>query len=289
MYRLENDFIAVTVAPHGAELHSLTSGGHEYLWQGDPNYWGRRSPILFPIVGKLKNGSYQYHNHTYKLPQHGFARDQHFRLIEHSENELQFSLEDSGESGEHYPFAFILNIHYTLHGDTLRITWHVHNPSAQELLFSIGAHPAFNLPLIADENFEDHSITLEGTEISQLGWRDGLLDPTPHAAETHIPLHYNLFAHDALIYHTPNPTSVILRGKASAPCIAVHYRDLPYLGLWTPADKQAPFICIEPWAGVMDCAEHDGQLENKLGIQHLAPHADWRRYYDIQIQGASQA
>ena len=288
MYRLENEHLAVTIAPHGGELQSLIHREREYLWQGDARYWGRRAPVLFPIVGKLKDGRYHYHGHEYTLPQHGFARDQDFHLIEHDEHSLTYRLEDSGESGEHYPFAFILDLSYTLRGDTLRVGWHVHNPGEQELLFSIGGHPAFNLPLADGDQFSDHIITLDSPGIAQLGWQDGLLDPAPRAADTAFALNYEQFANDALIYHTPGATRITLRGKTPAPVLTVSYSELPYLGLWTPAGKEAPFLCIEPWAGVMDSATHDGDLETKLGIQRLAAHADWQRHYDIRIHDEAQ-
>ena len=132
-------------------------------------------------------------------------------------------------------------------------------------------------------------ITLDSPGIARLGWQDGLLDPTPRPAETAFALDYAQFANDALIYHTPGATRITLRGKTPAPVLTVSYDDLPYLGLWTPADKQAPFLCIEPWAGVMDSASHDGNLENKLGIQRLAAHADWQRHYDIRIHDEAQS
>ena len=288
MYRLENEHLAATIAPHGGELQSLIHREREYLWQGDARYWVRRAPVLFPIVGKLKNGRYHYHGHEYTLPQHGFARDQDFHLVEHDEHHLTYRLEDSGESGEHYPFAFIFDLSYTLRGDTLRVGWHVHNPAEQELLFSIGGHPAFNLPLADGDRFSDHTITLDSPGIAQLGWQDGLLDPAPRPADTSFALDYAQFADDALIYHTPGATRITLRGKTPAPVLTVSYSELPYLGLWTPAGKEAPFLCIEPWAGVMDSATHDGNLESKLGIQRLAPHADWQRHYDIRIHDEAQ-
>ena len=289
MYRLENEHLAVTIAPQGGELQSLIHREREYLWQGDARYWARRAPVLFPIVGKLKDGRYHYHGHDYRLPQHGFARDQDFHLVEHDEHSLTYRLEDSGESGENYPFAFVLDLSYTLRGDTLRVGWQVHNPADQELLFSIGGHPAFNLPLADGDSFADHIITLDGPGIAQLGWQDGLLDPTPRPAETAFALDYAQFANDALIYHTPGATRITLRGKTPAPVLTVSYSELPYLGLWTPAGKEAPFLCIEPWAGVMDPATHDGDLETKLGIQRLAAHADWQRHYDIRIHDEEQS
>lgn len=285
MYRLENEHLAITVSNHGAELQSLISGGREYLWQGDARYWKRRAPILFPIVGKLKNGEYRYRGHSYTLPQHGFARDRDFSLLDHDEHHISFRLEDDGESAEHYPFAFTLDLSYTLLGDTLRVGWQVHNPAEQEdLLFSIGGHPAFALPLTDGETFADHHIQIESANFSRLGWRDGLLDPTPHPGERHLALDYAAFANDALIYHTPAATTIRLHGTRPTPALNISYPDLPYLGIWTSADKEAPFICIEPWAGVMDCADYDGELEHKLGIIRLAPQSNWQRHYDIQIQ-----
>ena len=133
MYRLENDHLAITVSSHGAELQSLVSREREYLWQGDARYWKRRAPILFPIVGKLKNGEYHYRGRSYTLPQHGFARDRDFSLLNHDEHHISFRLEDDGESAEHYPFAFTLDLSYTLLGDTLRVGWQVHTDRRRNL------------------------------------------------------------------------------------------------------------------------------------------------------------
>ena len=152
-YTLENEWLTIQVEEHGAELKSMKDKeNREYLWCGDPDYWGRTSPVLFPIVGSLKKKEYRYQDKTYTMGQHGFARDMDFTLSERTEDTLWFSLSSNEETMEKYPFEFLLEIGYQLVKNSVKVMWRVQNTGKDTMHFSIGAHPAFNCPLGQDES-----------------------------------------------------------------------------------------------------------------------------------------
>ena len=147
MVELKNEQLSIIVSEKGAELQSIKdASGKEYLWQGDPTYWPRRSPILFPIVCSVNDETYSVDGKTYHLPRHGFARDATFKLIAQSERKATFALESSEETKKVYPYDFTLSISYVLDENRIGVIWHVHNTDTQEIHFQIGGHPAFNIP-----------------------------------------------------------------------------------------------------------------------------------------------
>ncbi|MDQ3290846.1 MAG: aldose 1-epimerase family protein, partial [Bacteroidota bacterium] len=145
MHTLQNDTFQIGVQEHGAELCSFknTQTNLEYIWQADPAIWARHAPVLFPIVGKLKDNQYTYKGKSYTLPQHGFARDHAFTLESKTENSLTFLLQQSEASLNNYPFDFRLFISYRLEENALTVAYRVENPSDKNLYFSLGAHPGF--------------------------------------------------------------------------------------------------------------------------------------------------
>ena len=146
MQTLQNEILTVEISEHGAELQSIRNASAEYLWQGDPAYWGRRSPVLFPIVGSVWEKRYRVAGQEFELGQHGFARDMDFVLVSQTENEVRYRLESSEETLAKYPYPFVLEIAYKLHGNKVDVIWDVVNPSSEKIYFQIGAHPAFNYP-----------------------------------------------------------------------------------------------------------------------------------------------
>lgn len=145
---LSNNLLTIQVSPHGAELSSIVANatGKEFLWQADPAFWKRHSPVLFPIVGSVWNNEYRHNGKTYKLSQHGFARDREFELIKETDTELRFRLQENEETLQIYPFPFCLEIGYKLAGNQIEVLWYVKNTGNEELHFQIGAHPAFYFP-----------------------------------------------------------------------------------------------------------------------------------------------
>lgn len=292
-YSLENAQCRVQINSHGAELASLQRrdlGDLEYLWQADPAQWGRHAPLLFPIVGKLPEDTYLVDEKVYKLPQHGFARDQEFTLIHEEATRLTFQLMASEVSRAVFPFEFDLRVRYELRGTTLTVGWHVRNPAAapHALLFSIGAHPAFRCPLLPGEQFEeyffefDHPVQLQ-RQLLQGGLRSGDTQPVPlTAGGTELPLTGALFADDALVFSHYDFTRLTLRSRQSARAVRVSFAGFPYLGLWTKS-AQAGFVCIEPWQGVASPVGAPGELAAKEGITTLAPSQEFRAAYTIEV------
>ncbi|MDU0369259.1 aldose 1-epimerase family protein [Hymenobacter endophyticus] len=290
LYTLENELCRVAVDTHGAELHSFVRkdfNNLEYIWPADAAYWNRHAPVLFPLVGRLPQDSYEHAGYTYTLSQHGFARDQEFQLLYQGPAELTFELRDTAESRQKYPFAFILRISYRLAGPMLTIGWEVENPGTGELLFSIGAHPAFRCPLLPDESFEDydfvfdHPVTLQ-RHLLDGGLLTGQTEPVLKQQAT-LPLSYALFAQDALVFKHFDFTHLTLRSRRSGRAVRVRFDGFPYLGLWTKGPG-APFVCIEPWQGIASATTGSRALTNKEGILSLEPGQQFSTSHSITVE-----
>ncbi|KAA9338561.1 aldose 1-epimerase family protein [Hymenobacter busanensis] len=291
-YFLENDRCRVGINQHGAELSSFVRkdlGGLEYLWQADAAVWARHAPVLFPIVGRLPEDTYYHNGQAYRLPQHGFARDREFALVQQSADHLVFRLTDDEASHAAYPFAFELDISYHLVDSTLHVGWRVHNPSAaQELLFSIGAHPAFRCPLLPDEQFEDYAFRVDHpVQFDQYLLAGGLLtgetEPVFSGPATELPLTYPLFERDALVLKHYDFTQITLASARSPRAVRMKFEGFPYLGLWTKG-AGAPFVCIEPWHGVASSVGAPSELRDKEGILTLAPGRAFEASYSISAE-----
>ncbi len=285
---LVNQFLQVEIAEKGAELTSLkrNDDGYEYLWHADPKYWGKTSPVLFPIVGALKGGAYRYDGATYKLPRHGFARDLVFAGTRISDTEALFTLADTEETRTVYPFAFRLAIRYRLDLHALCCTYEVHNPSERDpLLFAIGAHPAFAAGRgQGAPDYEAHYLEFPDDDRLICHRLDGdLLSTETYAIELanhRLPLRYSLFESDALVMKALRSREVSLRNSENGRGIRLRHDDFPFFGIW--AAKGADFVCLEPWFGIADSTSHDQRLEHKEGIQHLDAGQTWAREWMIQ-------
>lgn len=289
MFQIENDFLKVGVLSKGAELYSIIKKqtGKEYIWQADPEVWPNHAPILFPIVGGLKNGSYFYEGREYSLPRHGFVRNNNnVKLIDQRENSLTFSLSHSEETLKNYPFQFELEITYLLEKNNLTITHKVSNHGEKPLYFSLGGHPAFNVPLSEGEEYEDHYLEFDrklDLETNLLT-RDGLISSLTRTVtrnESRINLHEDLFNKDALIFRDIPSKKVSLVSKVSGEILSVEFDDFNDLGIW--AKPNAPFVCIEPWLGYADVETATGDIKTKEGIIKLMPSADFSASYTIKI------
>lgn len=290
LLQIKNDKICATFDRKGAELVSLkdVATGLEFLWQADADFWGRHAPILFPIVGKLKGDKYIYDEKEYALSQHGFARDQVFRVQSETPNSLSFSLSSNEETKESYPFDFQLLICYQIHKNHLVVNYRVTNKGKSKMYFGIGGHPAFNVPLDSNLDFEDYHIKLESTEpVSRLpldGAYIHLEKKTVVQKLLDIPLRHDIFSQDALIYATTGPTKLTLEAQNSASKVVVSYDQMPFVGLWSPFPKKAPFVCLEPWQGLADTIDSKGELTQKLGINQLEPNRDFECSYTIHVE-----
>jgi galactose mutarotase-like enzyme len=278
---IKNSILTAEIKHFGAELISLkTNQNKEYIWEGNPEFWGKHSPILFPIVGTLKNNSFHYDEMEYHLSRHGFARDMEFELIEITDNSATFSIQSSEETLKVYPFEFELQLIYTLEENNLSIAYKVINKGKNTMPFSIGAHPAFALP----NHFENYTIAFEKEEpLEYYLLEDDLISNKTKKLDVtnkKIPLTYELFENDALIFKTLQSNSLTILENEN-PILRVHFEDFPSLGIWTKMN--APFLCIEPWFGYSDTNKNSGNLFEKEGIQVLESNATFHSKFSIEI------
>ncbi|MDQ7937413.1 aldose 1-epimerase family protein [Lactiplantibacillus sp. WILCCON 0030] len=287
---LKNEALTVKINEAGAELSSVKSAdGIEYMWQADPKFWGRHAPVLFPIVGRLKDDQFTVAGQSYHMGQHGFARDHDFRVVSQTATTATLELADSSETRTIYPFAFRLRLIYTLSGHDLTVGYEVHNPANHELLFSIGGHPAFNVPLgSATGSLTDYQLTVNpGQKYQHIPLQTPYND-IEHATTLDLtkplPLTRDFFKDDAVILGLKQAqTTLKLSSQLNTHGVAMTITDAPYVGMWSPYPADAPFVCLEPWWGIADNVAHDGQLSHKMGINHLAANQTFNAHYVVNF------
>ena len=277
---LSNEALQASINSKGAELQSLKSNGREYIWDGNPEFWGKHSPILFPIVGTLKDNSFSYEDKKFELSRHGFARDREFEVLTSSNTTAVFSLTSSKETFQNYPFEFELRVIYTLDENRLKITYQVKNNSHSKMPFAIGGHPAFALP----ESFEDYALLFEKQEILKtFELQNDLVSDVTRDIELQqklLPLNYSLFEKDALIFKKLESKTIEILEKQK-PILKFSFADFPNFGIWTKAN--APFICLEPWLGYSDTNDATGNLFEKEGIIVLEKKQPFEASFEIEI------
>ena len=288
MITIENDQLNVQLKTKGAELDSLYSKetNLEYLWNGDAKFWNKNSPILFPIVGTLKENTYYYNNKPYNLTRHGFARDMDFSVTAQADDTTTLTLTDSDETLRNFPFPFRLDVIYTLESSTVHVKYRVTNNGSDNMFFSIGAHPAFKVPLDKKLDYHDYYFEFDQTE-DAYRWlisRQGLIEPVtvPFLINTNI-LHITkeLFRDDAIVFKYLNSHKVKLKSNRSKHGVEVSYPGFPFLGLW--AAPGADFVCIEPWCGIADGTTSKQEFINKEGINLLTPSQVFERTWSVTL------
>ena len=290
MHTLKNDILTVLVKEHGAELASIMKGSTEYLWQADPAFWGRHSPVLFPIVGSVWEKRYRIDGVEYEMGQHGFARDMDFTLVDGNETEVRYRLESSAETLVKYPYPFVLEIAYRLEGNKLDVIWDVYNPSEEDIFFQIGAHPAFYYPDYDPQAPERGFLSFDRTEglecirIKEKGCVDAVTKyPLEIPAEGKLPLTRETFDEiDTIVLEDSQVGRVTLHRNDSSPWLSLSF-DAPVVGIWSPPTKNAPFICLEPWYGRCDRAGYEGDYRDKDWMNRLAPGERFSSVYTIEI------
>ena len=290
MHTLKNDVLAVQVKEHGAELASMKKGSTEYLWQADPAFWGRHSPVLFPIVGSVWDKRYRIGETEYEMGQHGFARDMDFTLVEGNETEVRYRLESNEETLAKYPFPFVLEIAYKLDGNKLDVIWEVTNPSSEDIYFQIGAHPAFYYPDYDPQTVErgflsfDRQEGLECIRIKEKGCVDAVTKyPLEIPQDGLLPLTRETFdAIDTIMLQDGQVGAVTLHRNDRTPWLSLKF-GAPVIGIWSPPTKNAPFICLEPWYGRCDRAGYEGDYRDKDWMNRLAPGDRFSSVYTIEI------
>lgn len=287
---ISNDRLSITVSDHGAELSSIydKENNYEVLWTADNKYWGRHAPVLFPIVGGLYKKELRYKGKTYHMNQHGFARDNDFTLISQTENQIIHELHQTDETKQLYPFDFTLKITHTLKGNDVMITWDVTNDTDGTMYFSIGGHPAFNVPPMGDTPQTDFYLRFgdkKQLEYISLDTSDGTALPqitTPYTSPDGIfPITEHMFDNDALIFEHNQIHEVSFLFPDRTPYLTMHCQDFPYFAVWQKPG--APFICLEPWYGRTDNSGFMGDFSEKTGIQKLEKGQTFHAEYSITI------
>ncbi len=288
LFQISNDKITIQVDSMGAELKSLkdVAAGREYMGNADPRYWKRTSPVLFPLVGGLKGGSYRIEGKEYPMGQHGFARDMEFKLKSQEANEIWFTLESDAGTLRSYPYPFLLELGYELADKTVIVKWNVKNPAADRMYFSIGGHPAFLCPIEEGTEQTDYSIRLDaGDQVKVSVLDNGLVNgETVDYKLEHgvLPVTEHLFDADALVIEHGQAHSVALVKPDGKAYLTVTF-DAPLFGIWSPPKKHAPFICIEPWYGRCDRTDFDGEWKEREWGQVLEPGGTFKAEYKITV------
>lgn len=292
METLSNGNLTITVKESGAELCSIRKGATEYMWQADPAFWKRHSPVLFPIVGSVWNGSFRTEGREYMMSQHGFARDMEFRLVSKDASCIRYRLESDSATESAYPYSFILEIGYRLSGNTVEVTWDVTNRSGCRMPFQIGAHPAFNYPGFIHGSdpqgyftFSRNGSPVSGLEyilVKEKGCADVGHRYRIDLEDGFLRLDRHTFDLDALIIEDSQTDCVTLCTKERSPWLRVRF-NAPLVGLWSPVGKDAPFVCIEPWYGRCDRTGFSGEFKDRDWVNILEPGCTFSTSYTIEI------
>ena len=288
---IENELLKVSIQKKGAEICSLYSKktGKEYMWDANPSLWGSYAPVLFPIIGCLKDNEFFFKEKKGTVPKHGFIRNNDDLLIEKIDaTSILFSYKYSESTFVNYPFKFEFSILFQLVGSVLEVHHRVFNHSSSEpMYYSLGGHPAFNCPFYENETYEDYYLEFEQEETVDT-WevtKDGLIDTTTKSLldqQRKLSLYPTIFQNDALILKTLKSRSVRLRSKNHSTYLQVDFDDFNYLGLW--AKPNAPFICIEPWLGISDSVNTTKELTEKEGILSLEPLKEKLSMFSINVK-----
>jgi galactose mutarotase-like enzyme len=288
MEQIKNDKLTVDVSSLGAELVSIKDAeGKEYLWQADATYWNRHSPLLFPVVCGLWNDTYRIEGKSYQLGRHGFARDTEFKLVAKGDDQVVFALHDSAETWGVYPYHFNLAVSYKLRGNQLHVVWHVENTDNNTIYFQIGGHPAFNVPDLKPGAPLQGRLRFDTDDpIRLFGNINGCVDKGRHeTVETQNGIWAftdESFKDDAVIFDHSQIRKVELLNADGEAEVTVDMKT-PAVGIWSPYGKNAPFVCIEPWYGLHDWAEYEGDFRDKYLMNQLLPGSSFMSEYVITI------
>ena len=276
--------------PSGCAVSGVIDrSGREYLWQADPRYWKRHSPILFPIVGSVRDGHFTIDGRQYSMSQHGFARDSDFTPLGSTGDEAWYELTSSDTTLAAYPYKFRLQVGYRLTGETVTVIWRVTNTDDRDIYFQIGAHPAFYYPDYGSDGERGYLWFDREDSFTYLRIGDGACASlTPHSQplDGHLlRLDTHTFDIDTFIIEGSQLTSVALLDRERRPHLTMQF-DSPLLGIWSPPRKDAPFVCIEPWYGRCDREGFEGEFRDRDHVNRLAAGQTFEASYKIIIDRA---
>lgn len=290
LYTIRNEFLEVTASRAGAQLQSIRGAdGTQYLWQGDPAYWGDRALNLFPYVARLWEGSYLLDGERFHMPIHGFASQSCFEVTEESDTEMVFRLRESEATLVQYPRRFELRIVYALRGNTLFVTFEVKNRDGRMMFFGVGGHPGFNVPLEDGGRFEEYRLRFgQGGSPVRVGFSadcfaNGQDEPFPLEEGRILPLRHDLFDDDAIVLRDM-AREVTLETEGGAHSVTVAYPDMPYLGIWHMPRTDAPYVCIEPWSSLPSRHGQITVMEEKEDLIRLLPGDTFSNTWSMTIR-----
>lgn len=287
---LKNERICAVISTSGAQLMSLVgSDSTEYIWQGDKKYWGGRSPILFPIVGGLRDGKTFIDGKEYHMNRHGFAKISEFSASDVTDSSAVFTIVSTDETRAVYPFDFSFSVKYTLTGDSLTWEYIIENTGDKTMPFAVGGHPAFNCPLAENECFEDYAVTFEKNEVSKcatVNLQTGLIDfenkyELLKGSDT-INLKHELFYSDALVFDDLRSRKCRFVSTKSGKGVEMKFDGFDLFGIWS-AVNDAPFVCLEPWTGCATTESEDDNFENKRNMIFLKPGEICKKEFTVTV------
>lgn len=292
---ISSNSLTASIDTMGAQLMSLRKGESEYLWQGDSNWWPRRAPILFPIVGVLKDGEAESAEGTISLARHGLARLNQFEVVEKSDSSVTLQLKSTEETRMSYPYDFELKLIFSVAGDTLTQTYEITNPANVVLPFTLGAHPAFNIPIPSVEATSldqyhllfTRSWTSYGPSITDEGLCDYTTPQRLIVDSDTLSLSWELIDREKTITLEDVPDRrITLATSTEAPSeahgIQMDFEGFDYLGIWSAAPG-CPFVALEPWCGIADTVDCDGIFEHKPGIMCLEPEQSITKTLSVKV------
>lgn len=284
LYEIKNEYITVKIKSFGAELSSLKDNeSTEYIWQGDSKYWERQSPLLFPIIGKLANDTTYFDGVKYNIPQHGFIRDYEFKLVRKMEDSITLECNSNDEMLKRFPFKFNFSITYTLKEKSLIQSFNVKNCSNKKMSFAIGGHTGFNCPISKGEKFEDY--TIEFIKYGKV--KESQLDDSENSRiskDETFDLSYPIFSKGALVFENIEAKGLKLINHDTNRGIQIDYEEFQLLGVWTPEVINSPFICIEPWIGMLKNGTDESiEFNDNTALACISPNENFIREYSLTI------
>ncbi len=290
-YIIENENLIVTVSTLGAELMSIKQkqSGAEYLWQGDKKYWGGRAPNMFPICGRLWQGKYTYLGKEYEMPNHGIVRSSELSLKSKANDEITLTLVSNEQTTEKYPFDFEYDVTFKLAENKLFVTYTVKNTDTKELIFAVGGHPAFNVPINNEGEFEDYYVEFDKecnairVDFSKECFCTKNDKYYTQGGTKRIPLKHELFDDDAIfLYNTSK--KITLASAKHKHSVSIELWGMKYVGLWHAPKTDAPYICIEPWTSIPANQGIVDDLLTKEQMNHLPSGYTYKNGYSIEIK-----
>lgn len=269
-YTISNQKLSIEISNHGAEIKRILFNGLDYLHDSNPQFWNRSAPLLFPNIGSIKDGFTIINNKQYPLTKHGFIRDRDFLVTAQEKSSITFTYISNENDLILYPFEFSMDVTYQIHGDILKSYIVIKNLSSDTMLFNLGLHPAFKIPLEPNEKFEDYYIDFKepfSDKSPLVNLQNGTIDFEHFNQEftnlQKLPLNYDDYINDALIFSNLKSHVITLTNQSQSHGIRFEFHDFPMLGIWTPNHVKAPFICLEPWIGCADRVDHNHEFNQK--------------------------